>query len=68
MFCKGRSTNDALCVVYWYLMAVYSAQRMTVAVSLDIQNAFNMMKWYVVRVTLELMDFPPYLHGFSIRI
>lgn len=60
-FRSGRSTDDALRILHDKLVAACSARRMAVAVSLDIQNAFNTVGWDVIATALERMRFPPYI-------
>lgn len=60
-FCKGRSTSDALIRVKREIETATGEGGVTIAVSLDITNAFNSLPWRVIRLALERKDSPEYL-------
>jgi len=60
-FRRGRSTDDALGVLRDSVLDSCNARRLAVAVSLDIQNAFNTVGWEVITTALARMRFPPYV-------
>lgn len=60
-FRENRSTCDALIRVRKTIEQAIQSEGYVVAVSLDIQNAFNSIPWDVIRQALEEKGFPEYL-------
>lgn len=60
-FRGGRSTVDALDFVASYIYKNSSRNHLTIAVSLDIRNAFNSISWPAVRHSLSRKGFPLYI-------
>lgn len=56
-FCEGRSTSDALSRVKREIETATGEGGVTIAVSLDITNAFNSLPWGVIRAALEPQGF-----------
>lgn len=57
----GRSTNDALSLVSESIRTSTESGGYTVAVGLDIQNAFNSIPWTAIRCALREKGFPAYI-------
>lgn len=62
-FREGRSTCDALDLVKRVILTERASGGTTVAVSLDIKNAFNSIPWSRIRTALVKKRFPSYLRG-----
>lgn len=62
-FRKGKSTCDALILVKRIIKAKTEAGGVTIAVSLDIKNAFNSIPWDRIIIAMERKGFPMYLRN-----
>lgn len=60
-FRKGRSTTDALLRVKEKVEEVMREGRTMMAVSLDVENAFNSIPWGKIRLMMKRKKFLPYL-------
>lgn len=60
-FREGRSTCDALAVVKDRIVRERADGGVTVAVSLDIENAFNSIPWWRIMEAMKEKEFPSYL-------
>lgn len=60
-FREGLSTVEALFVVRDYAVRAREDGQSTVAISLDIRNAFNSLPWDVVLMQMRRKKIPPYL-------
>lgn len=60
-FRKGRSTCDALLLVKSIIEETWREGGVTIAVSIDIKNAFNSLPWDVIRNALRRKRFPDYI-------
>jgi hypothetical protein len=62
-FRRGRSTTDAIVQARSLVDEAERRGWMTLAVSLDIVNAFNSLPWERIREALKFHPVPPYLQG-----
>lgn len=60
-FVEGRSTVDALCRVVGIVEDALSNGLVVVAISLDIENAFNSLPWRTIRSALKEKHIPDYI-------
>lgn len=60
-FREGRSTCDALAAVKNRIVRERADGGVTVAVSLDIENAFNSIPWWRIMEAMDEKEFPLYL-------
>lgn len=60
-FRDGKSTCDALSLVKRIIKSERDAGGCTIAVSIDIKNAFNSIPWNRIRMALQEKRFPRYL-------
>lgn len=60
-FRKGRSTTDALILVKSIIEETRRKDGVTIAISIDVQNAFNSLPWDIIRNALRRKGFPKYL-------
>nr|XP_012218038.1 PREDICTED: uncharacterized protein LOC105669575 [Linepithema humile] len=60
-FREGRSTIDAILELKRLVCEGTSANKVVIAVSFDIKNAFNSLPWRVIRSAMASMEFPSYL-------
>jgi len=60
-FRMGKSTIDAIGAVKQAIQEELRAGRVTIAVSLDIVNAFNTIPWGVIKRAMNSLEFPSYL-------
>lgn len=60
-FIEGRSTVDALRRVVNTIEDAFSNELVVVAISIDIQNAFNSIPWKTIRMALKEKKIPDYV-------
>lgn len=60
-FRENRSTVDALLVVKDIIVETTGKKELVLAISLNIENAFNSIPWPVIRSALEKKGFPLYV-------
>lgn len=60
-FRRMRSTCDALYYVQRYIQEAIKQDKIVIATSLDISNAFNSIKWRHIRQMLKDRNFPIYI-------
>lgn len=60
-FREGKCTIDALNLAKEFIDTACAKKKFTVAISIDIRNAFNTLPWKSIFTQMERKDFPPYL-------
>lgn len=60
-FMEGRSTSDALIEVQNTVIETKKKRGLTLAVSLDVANAFNSLPWPTIREAMRRKGFPDYI-------
>lgn len=60
-FVEGRSTTDAICRVINTIEEAFSHDLFVVAISLDIENAFNSLPWTTIKQALKDKRVPDFL-------
>lgn len=57
----GRSTTDAIIAVKERIIAIKQRGNYAMAISIDIKNAFNSIRWNVIESATKELNFPYYL-------
>lgn len=60
-FRRGRSTTDAIMAVQDFITDINNRGSIALAVSLDIRNAFNSIRWDTIERSMQNKNFPVYL-------
>jgi len=60
-FCKQRSTTDAIVELKEFIEFAHKEGATVIAISIDIQNAFNSLQWTEIVDALKEKEFPIYI-------